>query len=246
MHTTSTPHSEASVDIREFGIPKGGIPQVSERRLYFQLQVFTDCSRLDDCIRDLSKADFESVLYANLNDPKGIGVLTVVEDPTGLVAQVRQVLNSGAFAGLTRIPELVMTGRTYSTGREPDLLDWLLTKPRKNCLNPAWPWAIWYPLRRKPEFAVLPEAEQGKVLMEHGMLGRTYGQADLAHDVRLACHGLDQNDNEFLIGLIGRELYPLSRIVQEMRKTQQTSKYLQSLGPFFVGKAAWQSPIKNI
>jgi hypothetical protein len=27
-----------------------------------------------------------------------------------------------------------------------------------------------------------------------------------------------------------------------MRKTEQTSQYLDSLGPFFVGKVAWQSP----
>jgi hypothetical protein len=26
-----------------------------------------------------------------------------------------------------------------------------------------------------------------------------------------------------------------------MRKTEQTSQYLDSLGPFFVGKVAWQS-----
>jgi hypothetical protein len=26
-----------------------------------------------------------------------------------------------------------------------------------------------------------------------------------------------------------------------MRKTEQTSQYLDSLGPFFVGRAAWQA-----
>jgi hypothetical protein len=29
--------------------------------------------------------------------------------------------------------------------------------------------------------------------------------------------------------------------VQSMRKTQQTSLYLDRLGPFFVGRAVWQS-----
>jgi hypothetical protein len=28
-----------------------------------------------------------------------------------------------------------------------------------------------------------------------------------------------------------------------MRKTQQTSLYLERLGPFFVGRAVWQSPL---
>ena len=66
--------------------------------------------------------------------------------------------------------------------------------------------------------------------------------ADLAHDIRLACHGLDTHDNDFLIGLVGKELQPLSHLVQTMRKTVQTSEYMASLGPFFVGHALWQSP----
>jgi chlorite dismutase len=41
--------------------------------------------------------------------------------------------------------------------------------------------------------------------------------------------------------LLGAQLHPLSAIVQEMRKTEQTSQYIDSLGPFFVGKTVWQS-----
>ena len=69
------------------------------------------------------------------------------------------------------------------------------------------------------------------------------GAGDYAHDIRLACHGLDKDDNDFVIGLIGKDLYPLSAIVQAMRKTQQTSLYLERLGPFFVGRAVWQAPL---
>ena len=64
--------------------------------------------------------------------------------------------------------------------------------------------------------------------------------------MRLACHGLDKNDNDFIVGLIGPKLHPLSAVVQEMRKTEQTSQYLDSLGPFFIGRAAWQSTYKPI
>jgi chlorite dismutase len=35
-------------------------------------------------------------------------------------------------------------------------------------------------------------------------------------------------------------MYPLSHIVQSMRKTIQTSEYIETLGPFFVGRACWQ------
>jgi chlorite dismutase len=59
----------------------------------------------------------------------------------------------------------------------------------------------------------------------------------------LACHGLDKNDNDFVVGLIGKDLHPLSAIVQTMRKTQQTALYLDRLGPFFVGRAFWQAPL---
>jgi chlorite dismutase len=68
-----------------------------------------------------------------------------------------------------------------------------------------------------------------------------FGRAGYATDIRLACHGLDKNDNDFVIALLGRELYPLSACVQAMRKTKQTAHYLESLGPFFIGKAIWQS-----
>ena len=103
-------------------------------------------------------------------------------------------------------------------------------------LNPDWRWGIWYPLRRSGSFAQLPPDQQRTILAEHGAIGMAFGAGDLAHDVRLACHGLDRADNDFVIGLIGKDLFPLSAVVQSMRKTQQTSLYLDRLGPFFVGR----------
>ena len=88
---------------------------------------------------------------------------------------------------------------------------------------------------------VLTPDEQRVILMEHSGIGMAFGRAGLGHDVRLACHGMDKNDNDFVIGLLGPELYPLSCIVQRMRKTKQTSQHLERLGPFWVGKAVWQS-----
>jgi chlorite dismutase len=99
---------------------------------------------------------------------------------------------------------------------------------------------MWYPLRRNGAFAQLPPEQQRVILAEHGEVGRRFGVGDYAHDVRLACHGLDRDDNDFVIGLIGKDLFPLSALVQTMRKTQQTALYLDRLGPFFVGRAAWQ------
>jgi chlorite dismutase len=102
---------------------------------------------------------------------------------------------------------------------------------------------VWYPLRRSGRFSQLPAEEQRAILAEHGAIGMSFGAGDYAHDIRLACHGLDKNYNDFVVGLVGKDLVPLSALVQAMRKTQQTSLYLERLGPFFVGRAVWQSPV---
>ena len=156
---------------------------------------------------------------------------------------LRDFLHGSPFADLQPKPEFTMFGRTYSLGYEPDLDETLINRPRRRITDPELPWAIWYPLRRAGSFEQLSAQEQRVILMEHGGIGRAYGRADLGTDIRLACHGLDKYDNDFVIALLGRELFPLSSIVQRMRKTKQTSLHLERLGPFFAGKAIWQNEI---
>lgn len=229
---------ETAIDIREHGVRQ----QISDRRLFMQLHVFTGCLDTKPLVHELEASRQEAVLYRDVNDPRGVGVLTLTEDPVRLVQGLRELLNAEPFTGLGYRAEFTMLGRTYASGFEIDLEDWLLRRPRRTVMNPAWPWGIWYPLRRVGAFARLSPQEQGAIIREHSALGRAYGEADLAHDVRLACHGLDVHDNDFVIGLVGRDLHPLSHLVQAMRKTVQTSQYIHTLGPFFVGHALWQSP----
>lgn len=223
-------------DLREKGGLKGGEPQRSDERLYMQLLAFGGCEDARVLLRTLTDAGIEGVVYEDLNDPRGAAVVTLDTDPNGFVDRVRPLLNSGPFADLQLKPEFTMFGRTYSLGYEPDLRDTLVDRPRRTVMNPEWRWGIWYPLRRSGRFAQLPAQKQRTILAEHGAIGMTFGAADYAHDIRLACHGLDRDDNDFVIGLIGKELFPLSAVVQAMRKTQQTSLYLDRLGPFFVGR----------
>lgn len=233
-----------SVDVGERGLPVGGVPQVMDRRLFMQLLVLRAPSAhaasrsLPELASRLEAARVPAVLYEDLNDPAGIGLMTFSEDPSHFVAKVRPVLAHEALAGLTTRPEMTMIGRTYSTGYENDLAFWLLRRPVETVLHDGWDFAIYYPLRRTGAFNRLSKEEQGGILREHGMIGRAYGEQDLAHDIRLACHGLDTNDNDFVIGLIGAELHPLSHVVQSMRGTVQTSQYMEKMGPFFVGRAA--------
>ena len=159
----------------------------------------------------MTRAGIDGVLYEDMNDPRGVALLTFSEDPAFFVDRVRPLLNQRPFAALTQKPEYTMVGRTYSIGYEPDLIDVLLHRPRRTVLNPDWRWSVWYPLRRSGRFAQLPPEEQRVILAEHGAIGMSFGAADLAHDVRLACHGLDKVDNDFVIGLIGKDLYPALR-----------------------------------
>jgi len=222
---------------------RNGQPQRSDERLFMQFLAFGGCPDARPLRDALAREGVPGALYEDVNDPRGVAFITFAQDPAFFVEQVRPVVNSGPFAPLTQKPEYTMLGRTYSLGYEPDLVDVLLHRPRRTVLNAAWPWAVWYPLRRSGKFAQLPVEEQRVILAEHGTIGMSFGVVDYAHDIRLACHGLDKDDNDFVVGLIGKDLYPLSAIVQSMRKTQQTALYLERLGPFFVGRAIWQSPI---
>lgn len=229
-------------DLSEKGGVKDGKPQRSDERLFVQLLAFAGCVDATDVATHVAGSGIEAVVYEDVNDPRGVAILSLTRTPEAFVERVRPVLNSGPCARLSLKPDYTMLGRTYSIGYEPDLRETLVERPRRTVLNPDWRWAIWYPLRRSGRFAQLDEQEQRKILAEHGAIGMAFGAGDLAHDIRLACHGLDRDDNDFVIGLVGKALFPLSAVVQSMRKTQQTALYLDRLGPFLVGRAIWQSP----
>jgi chlorite dismutase len=236
-----------TIDVHEYGGKKEGVKQSMNRRLFMQLLVFDVPSGADaDTVAlklggELSKRKIPAVVYADAMDPRGIGLLTWSEDPVHFVGGVRPLYATEMLRHVTLRPEMAMLGRTYSTGHEPDLAFVLLERPVKNVLNEAYPWHVWYPLRRTGEFAKLEPIDQSHILREHAQIGMAYGAQELAHDIRLACHGLDAKDNEFVIGLVGRELHPLSHLVQAMRKTRQTSEFIAQMGPFFVGHVVARS-----
>jgi hypothetical protein len=228
-----------TIDVNEYGGKKDGERQTANRRLFMQLVVFDlPASEVEDRPRALADALVErrlpAVIYADTNDPRGVGLLTWSEDPSAFVTHVRPLFGT-LLARATMRNDFAMLGRTYSTGHEPDLLDSLLARPVRNVLDPKHPWHVWYPLRRGGAFARLEPAAAADLLREHAVIGHAYGQQGLAHDVRLACHALDANDNEFVIGLVSHALHPLSHLVQAMRKTRQTSEHIVQMGPFFVG-----------
>jgi chlorite dismutase len=234
-----------AADVVEHGRSAEGETTSLDRRLFMQLQAFGGAGETRPLADALEARAIDAVLYEDANDPEGIAVLTLSEDPDAFVTTVRELYREEPFAELRRKPELTMLGRTYALGYEQDLEETLVERPRRRVLDPVLRWAIWYPLRRSGSFEQLSRREQDTILMEHGGVGMAFGRAGLGYDIRLACHGLDQADNDFVVGLLGPELHPLSIIVQRMRKTRQTSLHLERLGPFFVGRVAWQSALSQ-
>ncbi len=242
-HSPANPADLPTIEIQERGAPRQGQPQLLDRRLFMQLLVFripqgsSPSAQQQALAIAVAEADIPSVIYADVNDPRSVGLLTFGEDPKLFVEEVRALFDRESLRDWSVRPELTMLGRSYSSGYEDDLEFWLIERPKQTVLNEEWNWAVWYPLRRSGAFEKLEGREKGAILREHATIGRAYGAENLAHDVRLACHGLDANDNEFVIGLIGADLHPLSHVVQSMRGTKQTSEYIQQMGPFFVGHA---------
>ena len=226
--------ADTQLDLSEKG--RGG--ESLDRRLFMQFLGFggVDPASESLLINDLEDSSLDAVLYSDMNDYEGVGLLSMSETPEFFVTELRRFLSSSSFARLLPKPEYTMLGRTYSLGYEKDLEKTLISGPKQKILDPELAWAIWYPLRRAKAFETLSPEEQRAVLGEHGKVGFQFGNSGYAKDIRLASHGLDKNDNDFVIGILGGDIYPLSALVERMRKTQQTSRYLESLGPFFVGK----------
>jgi chlorite dismutase len=232
-----------SIDILEYGGKRDGERQSMNRRLFMQLLVFdAPAGRSGDDLAArttelCAKHRLPAVIYADASSPRGVGLLTWSDDPVHFVHRVRPLFASEVLSVAAHRPSFTMTGRSYSTGHEPDLEHVLLRRPVENVMNDAYPWHVWYPLRRTPAFARLDGHDQSQILREHAQIGMAYGAQGLAHDIRLACYGIDTDDNEFVIGLVGPALHPLSHLVQAMRKTRQTSEFIQRMGPFFIGYA---------
>jgi hypothetical protein len=233
------------VDTRERGGPDAeGNPTFLSSRLFFQLLVLDvppgEAGAVAEARSALASAvtheGIPAVIYADVSSPRGLGLLTFSEDPGLFVQSVRPLFDRPPLASLTVRPGWTMLGRTYAVGYEQDLAHWLLERPRDNVLAEDLAWAVWYPLRRKGPFNRLEARDQRRILGEHGTIGRAYGMKGLAHDVRLACQGLDGSDNDFVIGLLGKDLHPLSHVVQRMRSTEQTGEWMEQMGPFFVGR----------
>ena len=117
---------ETKLDISEKGRNKDGTPISINRRLYMQFLAFGGSDNDDSLTRDLKSAEFDSVLYSDINDPSGVGLLTLNESADFFTNELRQFLRKSSFRTLIHKLAYTMLGRTYSFGYESDLVDTLI------------------------------------------------------------------------------------------------------------------------
>ena len=95
------------IDVRERGGDRDGIPQILERRLFMQLMVFESDKKLSpaDSLRSLAavltRRNVPSVVYEDVNDPHGLGVLTWSEEPLDFTDKVRPVFGEPETSSLS-------------------------------------------------------------------------------------------------------------------------------------------------
>src|SRR5437588_2332094 len=82
-------------DISEKGGMRNGQPQRSDERLFMQLLAFGGCPDARPLRDALAREGVPGVLYEDVNDPRGVALLTFAQDPTFFIQQVRPVVNSG-------------------------------------------------------------------------------------------------------------------------------------------------------
>ncbi len=196
---------------------------------FMQLLVFTDCADLTPIGGPLEHLELDCVLYKDLNDPQGIGLLALADDPDDLVQDLRDVLSARVFRVLMQRHELTMIGRCFSAPNGS------LEEPSAVLGNGDWPWAVWHPMRGTAELSALDESKQRQVfeaLIEAGEAS----SSDLGH-ICLKSHGLDRSGNEFVHGLHGRDLGEISAFIETMKRAEHHAANIASSGPFFVGRA---------
>ncbi len=201
----------------------------TESSLFVQLLVFTDCAEITPLLLPLDHLSLDFVVYKHFNDPQGIALLAMTDDPELIVTDLRDMVCSRAFRILMQRPDLTMTGRTWDgSGRPSDQLAAVVKNAERS-------WGLWYPMRGTPAFAGLDEAEQSTVL--DSITSAAGLNADEFGQVWLKSHALDHGGNQFIHGVHARSPRHLSYFVEAITRTEQYTEHIAGAGPFFVGRA---------
>src|SRR3954465_6771785 len=133
-HPTEVRRGPEPPDLSEKGGMKDGQPQRSNDRLFMQFLAFGGCPDAAPLGDALARGKISGVLYEDLNDPRGVGLLTFSDDPDFFLDRVRPGRSGPGFSTLVQKPHYTMPGRTYAIGYEPDLQEVLLHRPQRTVL----------------------------------------------------------------------------------------------------------------
>src|SRR2546425_9003114 len=92
-HPTEARRGPEPPDLSEKGGMKDGVPQRVDRRLFMQFLAFGGCENTRPLVEAAAAANVTGVLYEDVNDPRGVALLTVSEDPAFFLDRVRPMLN---------------------------------------------------------------------------------------------------------------------------------------------------------
>src|SRR3990172_10335823 len=95
---------DSVVDISEKGRSQDGSVISLNRRLYMQFLAFGAAQDAAHYASVLAGAGVQGVLYQDLNDPNGLGLLTFGENPEDFLVRVRPLLKTQPFSGLQLKP----------------------------------------------------------------------------------------------------------------------------------------------
>ena len=104
-------------DLDEKGGLRNGEPQRSSTRLFMQLLVFGEAPPAREVADSLAGTGLETVVYEDVNDPNGVGILGISELPDLFVDRFLPAVR-GAVKSARQKHDLTMFGRTYALGYE--------------------------------------------------------------------------------------------------------------------------------
>ncbi|MDQ1596191.1 MAG: hypothetical protein QOH40_2747, partial [Arthrobacter pascens] len=97
-----------------------------------------------------------------------------------------------------------------------------------------------YPFVRSYEWYLLPEEERGKMLRDHGMLGRDFPQV-ISNTVSSFALG----DWEWILGLEAPELVDLVDLMRHLRSTEARNHVREEI-PFYTGRRITTGEIAEV
>jgi chlorite dismutase len=101
-------------------------------------------------------------------------------------------------------------------------------------------WLCVYPFVRSYEWYLLPDAERGKMLRDHGMLGRDFPQV-ISNTVSSFALG----DWEWILGLEAPELVDLVDLMRHLRATEARNHVREEI-PFYTGRRISPAEIAEV